>query len=86
MHDHSIFGALLFVVGGCLVGFSYYISDSTPHGLLTSFVALNVREAMLYLVLGHIIALNGVLLFALGYREFALHRQRSPSKSRGSEE
>lgn len=69
MRDHPILGVMLFLIGGFLVGFAYYISNASPFGLLTSFDARNARDAVSFLALGHLLAFNGVLFVVLGCRD-----------------
>ena len=68
MRDHPILGAVLFAIGAVLVGLAYYGANTPPH-LFSSFDGVYTSDAISSLVLGHIVAFNGVVLVALGCRK-----------------
>jgi hypothetical protein len=68
MEDHPILGVVLFTIGTVLLGLAYNGSDAAMPQLSS-------------VVLGHILAFNGVLLFVLGYRKLDRARARD-AKSR----
>jgi hypothetical protein len=64
MEDHPILGAVLYVIGTVLVGLAYYNSDIAAPQFWS-------------IVIGHLLAFNGALLFFLGYRKL----RRAPTKA-----
>ncbi len=64
MHDHPILGAVLFAIGAAIASFACF----------GSFEAADAGNSISSMVLGNIIALNGVLLVTLGSRKLGLAR------------
>ena len=86
MEDHPTLGVVLFVIGAILVGWVYLSSHVPPYQLLGSLDGVENREAILYLLVGHIVFFNGVLLFVLGRRKLWIARLgasgRDPTRTR----
>jgi hypothetical protein len=71
MEDYPILGIVLFLMGTILVALAYY----SPNALLPFFEDVH-GDAMSSLVLGHIVAFNGVFLVVLGCRKLDRARGR----------
>jgi hypothetical protein len=63
MHDHPVLGVVLFAFGVALTSFAYFGSLDGNH--ISS------------IVVGNILAINGILFATLGSRKFLLARARS---------
>ena len=68
MQDNPILGAVLFAIGAVLVALVYYSSNAQPE-VFGSFGGGYSRQALLHLVVGYTLVLNGALLFLLGRRK-----------------
>jgi hypothetical protein len=64
MEDHPILGSVLYVIGTVFVGFAYYGSEIAAPQFWP-------------IVVGHLLAFNGALLFFLGYWKL----KRAPEKA-----
>jgi len=69
MSDHPFLGLVFLVIGVVMVGFGYYGSNAPPSQLFISTDLADNSETISSLVLGHVIAINGVLYIALGWRK-----------------
>jgi hypothetical protein len=69
MHDYPILGAVLFAIGSVIVSLACF----------GSFEAADASNSISSMVVGNIIAFNGVLLVTLGSRKLGLARAHNDS-------